>query len=215
MSIGTQLKNARQVQTLTQDDVAAKLFVTRQTISNWENERSYPNITDLIRLSDLYSVDLDTLVKSDEQLQNDLAKRDKDIQRIDFTRKMLKITSFILYLLLAASFLNLKTAVDLNLLRTLTLLAIGIISYIQIPVDALDRKNKRLPEPAYKTAFKPRESILTLISFILVLGSLYGLFFQHAFLVKVGSFLLFAASGMYLGIKLDQLLKIRLNQKYH
>ncbi|MFD1464844.1 helix-turn-helix domain-containing protein [Lapidilactobacillus mulanensis] len=215
MSIGTQLKNARQVQTLTQDDVAAKLFVTRQTISNWENERSYPNITDLIRLSDLYSVDLDTLVKSDEQLQNDLAKRDKDIQRIDFTRKMLKITSFILYLLLAASFLNLKTAVDLNLLRTLTLLAIGIISYIQIPVDALDRKNKRLPEPAYKTAFKRRESILTLISFILVLGSLYGLFFQHAFLVKVGSFLLFAASGMYLGIKLDQLLKIRLNQKYH
>ena len=61
MEIGKQLKEAREKSSLTQEQVAEKVFVSRQTISNWENEKSYPDIVSIIKLSDLYSISLDEL----------------------------------------------------------------------------------------------------------------------------------------------------------
>ena len=65
MEIGTKLKEARVASGLTQDQVAEVLLVTRQTISNWENEKSYPDIVSIVKLSDLYDVSLDELLKGD------------------------------------------------------------------------------------------------------------------------------------------------------
>lgn len=65
MQIGEKLKEARKNANLTQEDVADELKVSRQTISNWENEKSYPDIISVIALSDLYGVSLDTLLKGD------------------------------------------------------------------------------------------------------------------------------------------------------
>ena len=48
MEIGKQLKNARMHSGLTQENVAEKIHVSRQTISNWENEKSYPDIINVI-----------------------------------------------------------------------------------------------------------------------------------------------------------------------
>ena len=56
MEIGKKLKNARIEAGLTQEKAAEKIDVYRQTISNWENEKSYPDIISVIALSDLYSV---------------------------------------------------------------------------------------------------------------------------------------------------------------
>ena len=55
MEIGKKLKEARQGAKLTQEQVAERLFVSRQTISNWENEKSYPDIVSVVNLSDLDS----------------------------------------------------------------------------------------------------------------------------------------------------------------
>ena len=66
MEIGKKLKNARIEAGLTQEKAAEKIDVSRQTISNWENEKSYPDIISVIALSDLYSVSLD--VKSNKKL---------------------------------------------------------------------------------------------------------------------------------------------------
>ena len=68
MEIGKKLKTARQGSGLTQEQVAERLYVSRQTISNWENEKSYPDIVSVIRLSDLYSISLDDLLKGDVKM---------------------------------------------------------------------------------------------------------------------------------------------------
>lgn len=68
MEIGKKLKEARNHSELTQEEVAEKLNVTRQTISNWENERSYPDIINVIELSTLYSISLDDLLKGDQAM---------------------------------------------------------------------------------------------------------------------------------------------------
>ena len=68
MEIGKKLKEARMESKLTQEQVAEKLFVSRQTISNWENEKSYPDIISVIKLSDLYSISLDELLKGDKEM---------------------------------------------------------------------------------------------------------------------------------------------------
>ena len=51
MEIGKKLKAARSRAGLTQEQVAEHLFVSRQTISNWENEKSYPDIVSVVRLT--------------------------------------------------------------------------------------------------------------------------------------------------------------------
>lgn len=68
MEIGRKLKEVRMKSNLTQEQVAEELFVSRQTISNWENEKSYPDIISIIKLSDLYSISLDELLKGDKKM---------------------------------------------------------------------------------------------------------------------------------------------------
>ena len=68
MKIGVKLKEARLQAGLTQENVAEEIQVTRQTISNWENERSYPDVHNLIMLCDIYSVSLNTLMKGDIEI---------------------------------------------------------------------------------------------------------------------------------------------------
>lgn len=68
MEIGKKLKAARLASGLTQEKVAEEILVSRQTISNWENEKSFPDIVSVIKLSDLYSVSLDELLKGDDMM---------------------------------------------------------------------------------------------------------------------------------------------------
>lgn len=72
MEIGKKLKNARIEAGVTQEKAAEKINVSRQTISNWENEKSYPDIISVIALSDLYSVSLDELLKGDQKMAEHL-----------------------------------------------------------------------------------------------------------------------------------------------
>lgn len=74
MEIGKKLKNARVKAGFTQEKAAEEIDVSRQTISNWENEKSYPDIISVIALSDLYSVSLDELLKGDQKMTEHLAE---------------------------------------------------------------------------------------------------------------------------------------------
>ena len=65
MEIGSKLKKARNENGITQEQAAELLGVSRQTISNWENNKSYPDIISVIKMSDYYSVSLDHLLKED------------------------------------------------------------------------------------------------------------------------------------------------------
>ena len=68
MEIGKKLKSARHKAELTQESVADKIQVSRQTISNWENARSYPDIVSIVHLSNLYNISLDELLKEDRNM---------------------------------------------------------------------------------------------------------------------------------------------------
>ena len=74
MEIGKKLKAARQNSGLTQEQAAERLFVSRQTISNWENEKTYPDIVSVVKLSDLYSISLDELLKGDTKMLEHLGE---------------------------------------------------------------------------------------------------------------------------------------------
>lgn len=71
MDVGIRIKKYREKQNISQDELAEKIFVSRQTISNWENSKSYPDIKSLLLLSDIFKVSLDDFMKGDiEKIEN-------------------------------------------------------------------------------------------------------------------------------------------------
>ena len=70
----------------TQENIAEKINVSRQTISNWENEKSYPDIISIIELSNLYSISLDDLLKGDEKMMEHL---EESTNVVKSTRKLI------------------------------------------------------------------------------------------------------------------------------
>ena len=68
MELNTKLKEARSHAGLTKEEVAEAIQVSRQTISNWETGKFYPDILSVIKLSDLYAISLDELLKGDKKM---------------------------------------------------------------------------------------------------------------------------------------------------
>ena len=69
MEIGALIRNARNAAKLSQEQAAESLGVSRQTVSNWETGKTYPDIISVIRMSDLYSVSLDRLLKEETSMK--------------------------------------------------------------------------------------------------------------------------------------------------
>lgn len=85
MSFGEQILNRRKEIGLTQQNVADELHITRQTLSKWENNKSYPDLKLLLALSDLYHVPVDSLLRKNKDLTNFL-NRDKAAQAFNIIR---------------------------------------------------------------------------------------------------------------------------------
>ena len=99
MNIGQKLKHTRLSAGLTQESVAEKIGVSRQTISNWENDRSYPDIVSVIALSNLYSISLDELLKEDLKMVEYL-QESTDV--VKSRQKLSKLVLVIAYLVIWA-----------------------------------------------------------------------------------------------------------------
>lgn len=65
MNIGNEIKNRRAQMNLSQEELAEKVYVTRQTVSNWETEKSYPDIHSVLLLSQVFGTTVDALLKED------------------------------------------------------------------------------------------------------------------------------------------------------
>ncbi|MCI1283200.1 MAG: helix-turn-helix domain-containing protein [Lacticaseibacillus songhuajiangensis] len=68
MIIGEQLRKSRTDAGMSQEQLAEIMAVSRQTVSNWENSRSYPDIERVMRMADLYHLSLDKMLRGDEQM---------------------------------------------------------------------------------------------------------------------------------------------------
>lgn len=97
MTIGEKLKAARGAAGFTQEQVAERLRVSRQTVSSWENDRSYPDIAGTIALAELYRLSLDELLKEDQAMlrhlteSTDLVKSRRTLSRRIFIAAYLVI----------------------------------------------------------------------------------------------------------------------------
>ena len=60
--IGKNIKSIRQTKEMTQDALAEALFVTRQTVSNYENGRSHPDLDMLLRIAEILETDVNTII---------------------------------------------------------------------------------------------------------------------------------------------------------
>lgn len=71
MNISNQIRNHRKKNDLSQEDLAEKIYVSRQTISNWETGKSYPDVHNLLLLSALYEISIDELIKGDVEIMKE------------------------------------------------------------------------------------------------------------------------------------------------
>ena len=97
--IGSKIKAARLEKKLTQEQVAEILGVSRQTISNWENEKSYPDIISVIKMSDCYEVSLDSLLKGEQKMKTyyDYLEESTNVVKRNANRnKIITILSYML-----------------------------------------------------------------------------------------------------------------------
>lgn len=77
MELGKQIKRYRMEANLSQEELADKVFVSRQTISNWENDKNYPDIKSLVLMSEVFHASLDHLVKGDlERMKKEIDKQE-------------------------------------------------------------------------------------------------------------------------------------------
>lgn len=72
MNIGKIIKEQRQKNNLTQEQLAQQFFVTRQLVSKWENGKSYPDLEQVVKLSDFFDLPLDYLLKDNQKMVDEL-----------------------------------------------------------------------------------------------------------------------------------------------
>lgn len=77
MQLGQAIAQIRKERGLTQEAFAKMFSVTRQTVSNWENEKSYPDLSTLVKISDEFNVSLDVLLKGDFRMVKKIDKKIK------------------------------------------------------------------------------------------------------------------------------------------
>ena len=77
MELGKQIKMHRQEAQLSQEELANRVYVSRQTISNWENDKSYPDVNSLILLSEIFHTSLDNLIKGDIEIMKDVIQKEE------------------------------------------------------------------------------------------------------------------------------------------
>ena len=77
MELGKQIKMHRQEAHLSQEELANRVYVSRQTISNWENDKSYPDVNSLVLLSEIFQISLDKLIKGDIEIMKEVIKKEE------------------------------------------------------------------------------------------------------------------------------------------
>lgn len=80
MELGKQIKKFRNELSLSQDVLAEKVYVSRQTISNWENGKSYPDVNSLVLLSGIFNTSIDNLIKGDVEIMKEQIKNEDKME---------------------------------------------------------------------------------------------------------------------------------------
>ncbi len=136
MELNTQIKKYRAKMNLSQEELAEKVFVTRQIISNWENSKNYPDIHSLLLLSSLFNLSLDQLIKGDIDI---MKEEIKESELHKFNRNGSIFT--ILLIITIISFVPLT--IFLNIYGLIISILLFIITFIySLKVERFKKQNK-------------------------------------------------------------------------
>lgn len=127
MELATALKAARQQANLSQQAVADELHISRQSISKWETGKTLPDIENLIRLSTLFDLSLDDLIKGDTTMMT----------KISHDSKVFTILKIVLATLVLTIVFALTIAFTLVQLVHPILVYVPILFSLIVPVGAL------------------------------------------------------------------------------
>ncbi|AJA46288.1 transcriptional regulator [Clostridium pasteurianum DSM 525 = ATCC 6013] len=137
MKLSDKLRELRKINKMSQQQLARKLNVTNQAVFKWELGKSYPDILNLVKLSDIYNISLDDLIKEDVDLQKNLSNKNKINYFYIF------LCGIVLECLSSIISYYLKENVFTNWIVRITAL-IGFICIIVLPLKMLPKKIKYL-----------------------------------------------------------------------
>lgn len=90
MELGNHIKHYRNEKGLSQEELAERVYVTRQTISNWENNKNYPDINSIVLLSEVFEISIDNLIKGDlEEMKKEI--NSEEVKKLNFYSWMVLI----------------------------------------------------------------------------------------------------------------------------
>lgn len=205
MEISKRIKDARLQKNINQETLAEQLGVTRQTISSWENGKSYPDIVSVIKMSDIFNISLDKMLKEDKNLVNNMQERMdtvKSNKSIIFT--ILFAIIFFGGIYLIQTFVDIPKIDNLYLnIGVLIVFIVGVLTYLFSNVYVGKFLNQ-------KTSNK---SILKTIIVMLVIVSLFFIFpliedfttvSWQIFIARIGIIAIFVLICMFIFKKIDK-----------
>lgn len=205
MEISKCIKDARQNNNISQESLAEQLGVSRQTISSWENGKSYPDLVSIIKMSDIFNISLDKMLKEDKKLVNNMQ------EKMDTVKSNKSIVFTILFaIIIFGGIYLIQTFVDAPKIDNLYLnigvliaFIVGVLTYLFCNVYVGKFLNQ-------KTSNK---SILKTIIVMLVIVSLFFIFplienfttvSWQVFLARIGIIVIFALICMFSFKKIDK-----------
>lgn len=198
MDISNQIKTRREAMGLSQEQLAEKLYVSRQTISNWERDKTYPDVQSLLMLSILFGTSIDTLVKGDVTVMEEAVERDRKRMGTGMMRLavlMLLLLAAAFALILSPAFVWMEEAWGVGIasavaflpaVAALVVAAIleqikrenDLVTYREILAfmdgeDEIDRDPRALPRRAWPTRHRLAYDVLTMLA-ATVMGGVIG-----------------------------------------
>ena len=111
MELARQIKKHRQALGISQEALAEKIYVSRQTISNWETARTYPDVQSLLLLSVAFDISIDELIKGDvETMEESVRKADHSLIWMYAAEMLLTVIAIVALLFAFDSFIGKNTA---------------------------------------------------------------------------------------------------------
>jgi len=205
MEISKCIKDARQNNNISQESLAEQLGVSRQTVSSWETGKSYPDVVSVIKMSDIFNISLDKMLKEDKNLVNNIQ------EKMDTVKSNRSIVFTILFaIIIFGGMYLIQTFVDIPKIDNLYLnigvliaFIVGVLTYLFSNVYVGKFLNQ-------KTSNK---SILKTIIVMLVIVSLFFIFpliedftvvSWQVFIARIGIIAIFVLICMYIFKKIDK-----------
>ena len=150
MNISSQIRKLRDEKNISQEELAEKVFVSRQTISNWENDKNYPDIKSLLLMCEVFDVSLDYLVKGDVETMKKAIQND-DIKKMRLYSNIYAI-EWVGFLLLAIILVNMLMNKTPFTSRNYIFIGICVIFYVIMMTTAfkLEKIKKANDVQTYK-----------------------------------------------------------------